>query len=254
MSKKTPRKTTSASKRKSKAVPPKKKSAKKKVATKKTAKKITKKKAAPRSANKILQLLIETYPDAVCSLRHVNSLELLIATILSAQCTDERVNIVTQTLFKKYRKASDYAKAPLEELEQDVKSTGFYRNKAKNIQECCRILDKKFGGQPPADLDELVALPGIGRKTANVVMGNAFGIASGVVVDTHVSRISQRLGLTTQKTPEKIEIDLNEIVPQDEWVAFSHRVIQHGRRTCKARKPQCDVCEFNKVCARVGVE
>jgi endonuclease-3 len=209
---------------------------------------------AARHAAEVVRLLRRHYPAAVCSLDFQSPLELLIATILSAQCTDERVNIVTKDLFRKYRSAPDYAQVPLAELEKDIQSTGFYRNKAKNIQNCCRLLVDRYDGHVPPNLDQLVELPGIGRKTANVILGTAFGIASGVVVDTHVTRLSRRLGLTTQKDAEKIEKDLMEKVPEKEWIAFSHRMIQHGRKICAARKPQCGVCPFNAVCPKEGVE
>ena len=207
-----------------------------------------------RHAASVLEILNRVYPDAHCALDFRTPLELLIATILSAQCTDVRVNLVTKALFKKYRTAADYARAPLEELEQAIQSTGFYRNKAKNIQGCCQLLLEKYDGRVPQDLDLLVQLPGIGRKTANVVLGTAFGIASGIVVDTHVTRVSRRLGLTAQKDPTKIEEDLLQLVPQTEWVAFSHRVIQHGRSLCMARKPKCPACPLESICPKAGVE
>jgi endonuclease III len=209
---------------------------------------------AKRFAAQVVRRLARAFPDATCSLDFRTPLELLVATILSAQCTDQRVNLVTKQLFRKYRTAADYAKAPLADLEKDIQSTGFFRNKAKNIQECCRILARQHGGEVPQEMDQLVDLPGIGRKTANVVLGTAFGIASGVVVDTHVTRLSRRLGLTQQKAAEKIEKDLMEVIPQEEWIAFSHRMIQHGRKTCVARKPKCDECPLGDVCPRIGVE
>ena len=189
---------------------------------------------------KIVAALDRTYPDAHCELNHTDPLQLLIATILSAQCTDKRVNIVTKELFEKYRSASDYSNAPLAELEQAVKTTGFFRNKAKNIQACCRKLIVRHGGRVPRTMEELTQLDGVGRKTANVVLGNAFGINVGVVVDTHVARLSQRLGLTKQKTPEKIEPELMALVPQKQWALFSHWLIWHGRRRCDARRPDCN--------------
>lgn len=207
-----------------------------------------------RRATKVVALLHEAYPEAICALEFHSPLELLVATILSAQCTDKRVNIVTKDLFGKYRSAADYAKAPLEELEKDIQSTGFFHNKAKAIQNACRILQERYGGKVPPDLDILVELPGIGRKTANVVLGTAFGIASGVVVDTHVTRVSRRLGLTNQKDPVKIEQDLMQLVPETEWVALSHRMIQHGRQICSARKPACPKCPLRAICPRLGVE
>ncbi len=208
---------------------------------------------AKRHALRIAQALERAYPDAECSLVHRSPLELLIATILSAQCTDERVNIVTRDLFKKYRSAEDFAAAALSELEADIRTTGFFRNKAKNIQACCRQLVEKHGGQVPRTMDELVALPGVGRKTANVVLGTAFDIAVGVVVDTHVTRLSHRLGMTKAKDPVHIERDLMQKLPNTRWVAISHEMIQHGRRVCQARRPDCDHCVLNKLCPRIGV-
>jgi endonuclease III len=197
---------------------------------------------------KIIARLKKAYPDAKCSLNHSNPLELLIATILSAQCTDERVNIVTADLFRKYRSCADYLKAPASELQNDVRTTGFFRNKTKSIQGACKMLKEEFQDQVPQSIDELLKLPGVARKTANVVLGNAFGIASGVVVDTHVSRISRRLGLTKNTQPEKIERDLVEIVPKSDWIDFSHLLIYHGRKICKARKPLCESCVVEKYC------
>ena len=205
-------------------------------------------------AKKIITALDRTYPEAHCELDNADPLELLIATILSAQCTDKRVNIVTAVLFKKYRSAADYANAPLAELEQAVKTTGFFRNKAKNIQACCRKLVERHGGQVPRTMEELTQLDGVGRKTANVVLGTAFDINVGVVVDTHVARLSQRLGLTRQKMPEKIELELMALVPQKQWALFSHWLIWHGRRRCDARKPDCEGCEIKKLCPRIGVK
>jgi endonuclease III len=196
----------------------------------------------------IIRLLRREYPDAHCSLNHTNPLELLIATILSAQCTDERVNIVTDRLFRKYRGCEDYLKVEQSELELDIRSTGFYRNKAKAIQGACRIICEKYEGRVPEMMDELLALPGVARKTANVVLGNAFGIASGVVVDTHVARLSNRLALSAHGQPEKIERDLMELVPKKDWVDFSHLLIAHGRRVCKARTPLCDACVVERLC------
>jgi endonuclease-3 len=203
---------------------------------------------------KIIAALDRAYPEAHCELNHAEPLELLIATILSAQCTDKRVNIVTKELFKKYRSAADYANAPLLELEQAVRTTGFFRNKAKNIQACCRKLVERHNSQVPRTMEELTQLDGVGRKTANVVLGNAFGINVGVVVDTHVARLSQRLGLTKQKTPEKIESELMVLVPQKQWTLFSHWLIWHGRRRCSARRPDCANCEVLKWCPRTGVK
>jgi endonuclease-3 len=206
-----------------------------------------------RYAAKVVRRLRADFPDAECALRHRSPLELLVATILSAQCTDERVNIVTEKLFTKYPSAAHYARAKLPALEKDIHSTGFFRNKAKNIQACCRQLVEKHGGEVPSDMDALVALAGVGRKTASVVMGTAFGIASGVVVDTHVARISRRLGLTRHTDAVKIERDLIDQLPKKEWILFSHRMIHHGRQVCAARKPKCDTCSMAKFCPRIGV-
>jgi len=203
---------------------------------------------------KIIAGLEKTYPDAHCELVHQNPLELLIATILSAQCTDKRVNIVTEQLFKKYRSASDFANADISELENDVRTTGFYKNKARNIKAASRDIVEKHGGKVPQTMEELIELGGVGRKTANVVLGNAFDINVGVVVDTHVGRLSHRLGLTSHRAPEKIETDLMALVPQKQWTLFSHLLIWHGRRRCFARKPDCANCEIIKLCPRIGVK
>jgi len=197
--------------------------------------------------------LQKTYPDAHCELDHGNPLELLVATILSAQCTDKRVNKVTAELFRKFRSAADYANAPLATLEQEIKPTGFYRNKAKNIQACCRKLLERHGGEVPRTMGELTRLDGVGRKTANVVLGNAFALNEGIVVDTHVSRLTRRLVLTKQATPEKIEADLMKLVPQAQWTLFSHWLIWHGRRRCFARTPDCAKCEIQKLCPSCAV-
>ena len=201
---------------------------------------------------KILGALQKTYPDAHCELNYSNPLELLIATILSAQCTDKRVNLVTAELFKKYRTAADYANARPAELEQAIKTTGFFRNKTRNIQACCRILVERHGGQVPETMEDLTRLGGVGRKTANVVLGNAFDINEGVVVDTHVTRLAQRLGLTKQKDPVKIEQELMTQVPRQQWTFFSHWLIWHGRRRCSARTPDCPSCEIRKLCPSAG--
>ncbi len=197
---------------------------------------------------KIIRLLKGAYPDAKCSLNHSNAFELLIATILSAQCTDARVNIVTQDLFRKYRKPEDYLKVSPGELQQDIRTTGFFRNKTKSIQGTAKVLTEQYGGEVPATIEELLELPGVARKTANVVLGNAFGVSSGVVVDTHVTRLSRRLGLTEQKAAEKIEQDLIAIMPKKDWVIFSHLLIAHGRKICKARNPLCAECVVEKLC------
>jgi len=202
---------------------------------------------------KIITGLKQAYPGAHCELTNANPLELLVATILSAQCTDKRVNLVTADLFKNYRSAADYAGAPLPELEQAIKTTGFFRNKAKNLKNCCQALVEKHTGQVPRTMEELTQLAGVGRKTANVVLGNAYGINCGVVVDTHVARLSQRLGLTEETAPEKIEQQLMKLVPQGEWTMFSHWLIWHGRRRCAARSPDCPGCEIRTLCPRRGV-
>ena len=200
-----------------------------------------------RTAEVIAELK-KTYPDAHCELNYTNPLELLIATILSAQCTDKQVNIVTTDLFKKFRSAEDYAKVDLEALQNDIKRIGFFRNKAKNIQACCRALVQSHKGEVPRTMDELTHLAGVGRKTANVVLGNAFNINVGVVVDTHVARLSERLDFSRETTPEKIELDLQKLVPQDDWCLFSHLLIWHGRRRCFARSPDCLNCEVKHLC------
>jgi endonuclease-3 len=204
-------------------------------------------------AAEIIKRLKKEYPDAHCALNHTSAFELLVATILSAQCTDERVNLVTETLFRKYRKPQDYLEVVQEELERDIHSTGFFRNKAKNIQAACEKIVSRFGGEIPQTMEELLTLNGVARKTANVVLGNAFGIASGVVVDTHVSRLSQRLGLTEYIVPEKIEKDLQELVPETDWIMFPHWLISHGRKICQARKPKCSECVLNDICPKIGV-
>jgi len=207
-------------------------------------------------ADEIIERLQREYPDAHCALNHTNAFELLIATILSAQCTDERVNIVTADLFGKYACPQDYTDVLPEELERDIHSTGFFRNKAKNIQAACRKIVELYGGEIPQTMDELLVLNGVARKTANVVLGNAFGIASGVVVDTHVARLSQRLALTEHEMPEKIELDLQQLVPRKDWVMFPHWLISHGRKICQARKPKCEECVLEDLCpsSRLKVE
>lgn len=199
-------------------------------------------------AKAVIEALSKVYPEAHCELDFSNPLELLVATILSAQCTDKRVNIVTKDLFKKYKSARDYAEVPQEELEADIRSTGFYRNKAKAVRAASADLVKLHGGDVPQTMEALHSLHGVGRKTANVVLGNAFDKNEGVVVDTHVSRLSQRLGLTVHKDPEKIEKDLMELVPRKFWTLFSHWLIWHGRRRCFARKPDCANCEIQALC------
>src|ERR1051325_1267600 len=196
----------------------------------------------------IIKLLKRAHADAKCALNHSNPFELLVATILSAQCTDERVNKVTADLFRKYRKPDDYLKVPATELQEDIRTTGFFRNKTKSIQGACAMLVENFKGQVPKTMDELLELPGVARKTANVVLGVGYGIAAGVVVDTHVTRLSRRLGLTKQNDAVKIEQDLIELVPKKDWIIFSHLLIFHGRRVCKARRPLCEECQVEKLC------
>ena len=214
----------------------------KKKAPKETTEELTKR------TREIIRKLKRAYPGAKCSLNHSNAFELLIATILSAQCTDDRVNIVTADLFRKYRKPEDYLTVSPRELEKDIQSTGFFRNKTKSIQGTAKMLTETYSGEVPKTMDELLELPGVARKTANVVLGNAFDIKAGVVVDTHVTRLSHRLNLTQEKTAEKIEQDLIPIVPKKDWVIFPHLIIYHGRKTCKARNPQCAECVVEKTC------
>jgi len=197
---------------------------------------------------KIIELLEKEYPDAKIALHYTNPLELLIATILSAQCTDNRVNMVTQKLFKKYKTVKDYANADLKELEEDIRSTGFYRNKAKNIKKCCQMLIEKFNSQIPKTMEKLLELPGVARKTANIVLSNAFGVVEGIAVDTHVRRLTKRLGLSMNSDPDKIEKDLMKIVSRDYWMRITDLLIFHGRRICTARKPKCEKCVLNKLC------
>jgi endonuclease-3 len=205
-------------------------------------------------AKKITAELFALYPQPECALTHEDAFQLAVATILSAQCTDERVNMVTPVLFKKYPTPKKLASATQEEIEEIIKSTGFFRNKAKNILGFANAIVNNFGGDVPQDLEQLVKLPGIGRKTANVVLGTAFGIASGVVVDTHVTRLSNRMGLTESEDAVKIERDLMKLLPQEEWINFSHAMIWHGRRVCNARKPNCAECTLTKLCPKLGVE
>ena len=200
-----------------------------------------------KNIEKIIEILKNEYPDAICSLEHKNPLQLLIATQLAAQCTDKRVNIVCKDLFKKYKNANDFAKSSQVELEQDIKSTGFYRNKAKNIIACCNILVEEYDGKVPGKMDDLLKLPGVGRKTANVIMGDAFGVP-GIVIDTHAKRISKRLGLTEYTDPVKIEFDLMEKIPKEYWTDFGHMLVYHGRAICKAVKPKCPVCPLHDYC------
>ncbi|HNQ72684.1 MAG TPA: endonuclease III [Verrucomicrobiota bacterium] len=202
----------------------------------------------------IMKRLRNTYPEAHCELNFSNPLELLVATILSAQCTDKRVNLVTPALFQKYRTAADYANAPATEVEALIQTTGFFRNKARNIQACCRMLVEQHGGRVPRTMAALHALPGVGRKTANVVLGNAYHLNAGIVVDTHVARVTRRLGLTRQTDAVKIERELIPLVPRAQWTLFSHWLIWHGRRRCVARRPDCAHCEVATLCPRIGVK
>ena len=212
------------------------------------------KQAKAARVKRIIAGLKKAYPRAHCELEHSNPLELLISTILSAQCTDKRVNLVTAELFKKYRSAADFAEAFLPELEQEIRTTGFFRNKAGNIKACCQAIVEKHRGQVPRTMEELTELRGVGRKTANVILGNAFNSNCGVVVDTHVARLSQRLGLTSQRDPARIEQDLMALVPQRQWTLLSHWLIWHGRRRCSARRPDCGGCEIRAFCPRIGCQ
>ncbi|HEV2617812.1 MAG TPA: endonuclease III [Candidatus Acidoferrales bacterium] len=202
----------------------------------------------PKRVRAILAKLDEAYAAATCALRHENPFQLLISTILSAQCTDERVNIVTKSLFPKYPAPKDFAYANPQELEQDIRPTGFFRNKTKSIMGASKRIMDEFGGKVPRAMDDLLSLPGVARKTANVVLGTAYGIASGVVVDTHVQRVSARLDLTKNTDPKKIEQDLMNVIPRDRWILFAHQIIWHGRRVCQARKPRCIECNLERIC------
>ena len=202
---------------------------------------------------KVIYLLEKEYANAKTALKYIRPLELLIATILSAQCTDKRVNIVTRSLFKKYLTVDDYANAELKELEEEIRSTGFYRTKAKYIKKSAQMINTKFESKVPRTMEELIKLPGVARKTANIVLFNAFGIISGVAVDTHVKRLSQRIGLTINKDPNKIELDLMKIVPHKKWMKISDLLIFHGREICNARKPKCIECVLNKICSSANM-
>ena len=210
--------------------------------------------ALKRQATKVVRALRRDYPNAECELKHEGPFQLLIATILSAQCTDQRVNLVTKDLFDKCPTAAEMSRLSIKRLEKAVQSTGFFRNKAKNIKACCKALVAQYDGEVPRDMEKLVVLPGVGRKTANVVLGTAYGIATGVVVDTHVGRLSRRLRLTENTDPVKIERDLVKLLPRRDWIDYSHMMIHHGRQVCKARKPMCDGCSMKKICPRIGVE
>jgi endonuclease-3 len=202
----------------------------------------------PKRVAQILSKLDEAYPAATCELKHENAFQLLISTILSAQCTDVRVNQVTQELYKKYKTPEDFAYASPAQLEREIRPTGFFRNKTKSIMGASKGIIEKFGGQVPRTMEEILTLPGVARKTANVVLGTAYGVAAGVVVDTHVMRLSQRLDLTHNEDPKKIEQDLMVVIPQDKWIMFSHQLIWHGRRVCFARKPNCSACNLEPIC------
>ena len=206
-----------------------------------------------KRANRIVSVLARTYPDVECALRHTSPYQLLAATILSAQCTDERVNMVTPDLFRRYPTPTDLAAAPPADVEKIIQSCGFFRAKAKSLRGMAKALSDQHGGEVPRDLDALTDLPGVGRKTANVVLGTAYGLPTGVVVDTHVRRVTGRLGLTSSNDPEVIERDLMALLPREEWIMFSHRVIWHGRRICTARKPNCPGCPLLKLCPRIGL-
>ena len=206
-----------------------------------------------RRVFEIIRLLEQEYGEATCALHHDGAYQLLVATILSAQCTDARVNMVTPALFRRYPDAHAMAEADLDDLQEIIRSTGFFRNKSKSLHGSARRLVDEFDGEVPSNMPDLLKLPGVARKTANVVLGTAYGIASGVVVDTHVGRLSRRLGLTVQKTPEKVEKDLMGMIPRDEWINFAHRLIHHGRRVCQARRPRCEECAFADLCPRIGL-
>lgn len=207
-----------------------------------------------RRAAKVFRRLAKAYPDAGCALGNSTPLELLVATILSAQCTDVRVNQVTPALFRKYKTAADYARAPAGELEDAIRTTGFFNSKAKNLRRAGAAIAAEHAGKVPETMEELLRLPGVGRKTANVVLGNAFGVDEGFVVDTHVARLSRRLGFTRQTDPVKIELELNEIVPKGKRTMAAHRLIFHGRQICVARRPRCEACPVNPLCPKIGVE
>ena len=238
------RKTTPLEKKKTKLAPAPKKTSK----AKPPKRRVTPYPTNPKRVAAILAKLDEAYPDAVCELKHANPLQLLISTILSAQCTDVRVNQVTQSLYKKYRDVKAFAHADPAELEQEIRPTGFFRNKTKAIVGASKAIIENFGGQVPRTMEEILTLPGVARKTANVVLGTGYGIASGVVVDTHVQRLARRLELTKHEEPKKIEQDLMTIIPQNKWIQFSHQLIWHGRRVCVARSPRCLACNLESIC------
>ena len=222
--------------------------ARKKAKPKRTARNGKARGTDPKRVRAILEKLDEAYPAATCALQHSNAFQLLVATILSAQCTDERVNQVTRTLFPKYPSPEAFACANPRELQQDIRSTGFFRNKTKSIIGASRKIVEEFGGKVPRTMEEILTLPGVARKTANVVLGTAYGIPSGIVVDTHVQRLARRLDLSRNTDPKKIEQDLMQVIPQDKWILFSHQLIWHGRRVCQARKPRCAECNLEQIC------
>lgn len=209
---------------------------------------------ASRHAAQVLHLLKQEYPDAHCELDWETPLQLLVATILSAQCTDVRVNLVTKTLFQKYSAPEDYLVVPEEELQNDIRSTGFYRNKTRSIRGACARIIEEYHGEVPQTMEELLTLPGVARKTANVILGTAFNTASGIVVDTHVLRLSYRIGLSKEKDPKKVEKDLMKLFPRDEWITAGHVIVWHGRRVCYARKPNCGGCTLQEICPKKGVK
>ena len=204
-----------------------------------------------RRINRILNILSKAYPNAKVALHFSNPLEMLVSTILSAQCTDERVNLVTKDLFKKYKTPEDYAKSEINELEAIIRSAGFYRSKTKNIRNACQIIVEKFDSKVPRTMNELTSLPGIGRKTANIILSNSYGVIEGIAVDTHVARVSKRLGLTNAKEPDKIEQDLMKLIKKELWVSFTYQMIEHGRQICSARKPICNQCLLKRLCPSV---
>jgi endonuclease-3 len=209
---------------------------------------LTRKSPIAKRAPRIIELLSAEYPDAQVALKFSNPLECLVATILSAQCTDERVNLVTKTLFKKYRKAADYLKVPVEELASDIRSTGFFNQKTKSIRGACTRIVEVYGGKVPGTMEELLTLPGVARKTANIVLGNSFGVVDGIAVDTHVRRLANRLGFSDEQDPNKIEADLMALVPRDIWFDFTYALIDHGRKLCQAKKPLCAECPVSDLC------
>jgi endonuclease-3 len=234
---------------KKKRVAPKKKKAAQPASAAKAAKKAHAAGTDPKRVATILAKLDEAYPNALCELKHENPFQLLVSTILSAQCTDVRVNQVTETLYKKYPKPEAFAHANSKELEQEIRPTGFFRNKTKSVMGASKAILEKFGGHVPRTMEEILTLPGVARKTANVVLGTAFGIASGIVVDTHVLRLSNRLDLTRNEDPKKVEQDLMRVIPREKWIQFSHQLIWHGRRVCAARKPKCAECNLERLCS-----